>query len=103
MKKLLIRLIEMYQKHISKWLESKNINCKFPVVVIIMVQQNQIDDLEKQIVLKKDWHLSRSLLRRRKKTDKNASFWSIFSFFRLKYERCRKEKQSVNRKSKRRI
>ena len=29
MKKLLIRLIEMYQKHISKWLESKNINCKF--------------------------------------------------------------------------
>ena len=28
MKKLLIRLIEMYQKHISKWLESKNINCK---------------------------------------------------------------------------
>ena len=29
MKKLLIKLIEMYQKHISKWLESKNINCKF--------------------------------------------------------------------------
>ena len=29
MKKLLIRLIEMYQKHISKWLESKNITCKF--------------------------------------------------------------------------
>ena len=44
------------------------------------LDENQIDDLEKQIVLKKDWHLSRSLLRRRKKTDKNASFWSIFSF-----------------------
>ena len=29
MKKLLIKLIEMYQNHISKWLESKNINCKF--------------------------------------------------------------------------
>ena len=29
MKKLPIKLIEMYQKHISKWLESKNINCKF--------------------------------------------------------------------------
>ena len=29
MKKLLIWLITRYQKYISKWLTSKNINCKF--------------------------------------------------------------------------
>ena len=29
MKKLLIWLIKKYQKYISKWLASKNINCKF--------------------------------------------------------------------------
>ena len=29
MKKLLIWLIEKYQKYISAWLKSKNINCKF--------------------------------------------------------------------------
>lgn len=29
MKKLLIKLINVYQKYISKWLASKNINCKF--------------------------------------------------------------------------
>ncbi len=29
MKKVLIWLIEQYQKHISTWLKSKNINCKF--------------------------------------------------------------------------
>ena len=29
MKKLLIWLITQYQKYISKWLTSKNINCKF--------------------------------------------------------------------------
>ena len=29
MKKLLIKLITIYQNHISKWLTSKNINCKF--------------------------------------------------------------------------
>ena len=29
MKKILIKLIEFYQKHISIWLQSKNINCKF--------------------------------------------------------------------------
>ena len=29
MKKLLIWLICLYQKHISKWLSSKNIKCKF--------------------------------------------------------------------------
>lgn len=29
MKNLLIKLIKTYQKHISKWLKSKNINCKF--------------------------------------------------------------------------
>ena len=29
MKKLLIWLIDIYQKHISIWLESKNINCKY--------------------------------------------------------------------------
>ena len=29
MKKLLIWFINGYQKHISLWLESKNINCKF--------------------------------------------------------------------------
>lgn len=29
MKKILIRLINVYQKHISLWLESKNIHCKF--------------------------------------------------------------------------
>lgn len=29
MKKLLIWLICQYQKHISKWLSSKNIRCKF--------------------------------------------------------------------------
>lgn len=29
MKKILIWLIEQYQHHISRWLTSKNINCKF--------------------------------------------------------------------------
>ena len=29
MKRIFIWLINMYQKHISIWLESKNINCKF--------------------------------------------------------------------------
>ena len=29
MKKLLIWLIDMYKKHISIWLESKNIKCKY--------------------------------------------------------------------------
>ena len=29
MKKLLIGLINWYQKNISKWLTSKNINCKY--------------------------------------------------------------------------
>lgn len=29
MKKLMIWLIEQYQKHISKWITSQNINCKF--------------------------------------------------------------------------
>ena len=29
MKKILIWLINKYQKYISKWLTSKNINCKF--------------------------------------------------------------------------
>ena len=29
MKKILICLIKQYQNHISKWLTSKNINCKF--------------------------------------------------------------------------
>ena len=29
MKKIFIWLINEYQKHISLWLESKNINCKF--------------------------------------------------------------------------
>ena len=29
MKKIFIKLISFYQKHISLWLESININCKF--------------------------------------------------------------------------
>ena len=29
MKRLMIWLIEQYQKYISTWLKSKNINCKF--------------------------------------------------------------------------
>ena len=29
MKKLLIKMINFYQKHISLWLESKNIRCKY--------------------------------------------------------------------------
>lgn len=29
MKKLLIKLINWYQKHISLWLNSKNIHCKY--------------------------------------------------------------------------
>ncbi len=29
MKKILIKIINLYQKHISLWLESKNIKCKF--------------------------------------------------------------------------
>ena len=29
MKKLLVNLINFYQKHISLWFESKNIKCKF--------------------------------------------------------------------------
>ena len=29
MKKILIKIINIYQKHISLWLESKNIKCKF--------------------------------------------------------------------------
>ena len=29
MKKILIKIINFYQKHISLWFSSKNINCKF--------------------------------------------------------------------------
>ena len=29
MKNLLVKFINFYQKHISLWLQSKNINCKF--------------------------------------------------------------------------
>ena len=29
MRKMLIRMIEWYQKHISTWLASKQINCKY--------------------------------------------------------------------------
>ena len=29
MKKILIKIINFYQKHISLWLQTKNINCKF--------------------------------------------------------------------------
>lgn len=29
MKKILIKIINLYQNHISLWLESKNIRCKF--------------------------------------------------------------------------
>jgi len=29
MKKILIKIINLYQKHISIWFESKNIKCKF--------------------------------------------------------------------------
>lgn len=29
MSKIIIKFIEFYQKHISLWLKSKNINCKF--------------------------------------------------------------------------
>ena len=29
MKKIFISLIEFYQKHISSWLDSKNIKCKY--------------------------------------------------------------------------
>ena len=29
MKKILIKIIEFYQKHISLWLADKNINCKY--------------------------------------------------------------------------
>ena len=29
MKNILVKLIEWYQKHISIWLESKNVKCKF--------------------------------------------------------------------------
>lgn len=29
MKKILIKMITFYQKHISLWLESKNIRCKY--------------------------------------------------------------------------
>ena len=29
MKKILIKIINFYQKHISLWLQNKNINCKF--------------------------------------------------------------------------
>ena len=29
MKKVLIKAINFYQRHISSWLESKNIHCKF--------------------------------------------------------------------------
>lgn len=29
MKIVLIKIIEFYQKHLSIWLQSKNINCKF--------------------------------------------------------------------------
>ena len=29
MKKLLVKMIEWYQRNISLWLESKHINCKF--------------------------------------------------------------------------
>lgn len=29
MKKILLKLIDFYKKHISLWIESKNIKCKF--------------------------------------------------------------------------
>lgn len=29
MKKILIKIINLYQRHISVWLDSKNIKCKF--------------------------------------------------------------------------
>ena len=29
MKKILLKIIDFYQKNISLWLQSKNINCKF--------------------------------------------------------------------------
>ena len=29
MKKILLKMIKFYQKHISLWLESKNIKCKY--------------------------------------------------------------------------
>lgn len=29
MKKIIIKIIEWYQKHISLWLQQKHINCKF--------------------------------------------------------------------------
>ena len=29
MRKIFISIIEFYQKHISVWLQSKNVNCKF--------------------------------------------------------------------------
>ena len=52
MKKLLIRLIEMYQKHISKWLESKNINCKFyPTCSEYTKQAIQKDGATKGIII----------------------------------------------------
>ena len=51
MKKLLIWLIKQYQNHISKWLTSKNINCKFYPTCSEYTKQA----IEKYGVLKGSW------------------------------------------------
>lgn len=51
MKKILIFLIEFYQKHISCWLEQKNIRCKYYPTCSEYAKQA----LEKYGVLKGCW------------------------------------------------
>ena len=51
MKKILLKAINFYQKHISLWLESKNINCKFYPTCSEYTKQA----IEKYGILKGGW------------------------------------------------
>lgn len=59
MKKLLIWLIEKYQKHISVWLKSKNINCKFYPTCSEYTKQA----IEKYGAIKGSWLGTKRILR----------------------------------------
>ena len=59
MKKILIFLIEFYQKHISCWLEQKNIRCKYYPTCSEYAKQA----LEKYGVLKECWLAVKRILK----------------------------------------
>jgi len=51
MKKIFIKIINVYQKHISVWFESKNVNCKFYPTCSEYTKQA----IEKYGVIKGSW------------------------------------------------